>query len=220
MAMSDTPLVMGSQPAPEHRADPKHVDWVAAALALVTSLSLVSAVWLRYGPGADRVRESEHPGLGSMPPALVVNDAESGEIRVVPLGGQSGRVVWVTFWSASLPTASADLAALEPAWARLRSRSRFTMTVAAVESDRPELVRAARDAARTSLPIVVARPATRHAFGAEGSNLPLHVLIDENGRVAAVAHGRADSSLSRLADQAEHRLDDLEPLGRTRFAWR
>jgi hypothetical protein len=48
--------------------------------------------------------------------------------------------------------------------------------------------------------------------------LPLHVLIDESGCVAAVAHGRDNSSLSRLADQAERWLDDMEPLGRTRFA--
>lgn len=200
--------------------DPPLDDRIAALLALVTSVALVSVLWFRYGPGAGRSAEADHPGPGTRVPALVLADAETGAPRVVSLGGPVGRVVWVTFWSASAPDAGADLEALEPVWARLRSRSRFTMVVAAVESDRPEVVRAARDAARTTIPVAVAPPATRRAFGAEGRGLPIHVLIDEEGRVVALARDRDEASLERLTNQAERRLDDLEPLGRSRFAAR
>ena len=49
-------------------------------------------------------------------------------------------------------------------------------------------------------------------------SLPLHLLIDESGRIAALARGGDDAMLTRLADQAERWLDELEPLGRTWFA--
>jgi len=195
------------------------IDWVSAAMALVTSVAIVWAFWLRFAPGnAPRV---EPPAVGSSPPALRLLDRETSRPISPGLIGPRGRVVWLTFWSAATASGRADLPGLESVWARLKARPRFVMAAAAVESDRPEAVRSALAGVKATLPVYLAPPETRRAFGAEAvANLPLHLLIDESGKVGAIAHGGGDATLSRLADQAERWLDELEPLGRTRFARR
>jgi hypothetical protein len=57
-------------------------------------------------------------------------------------------------------------------------------------------------------------------FGAEKADPPLNVLIDAEGQVIAIARGAGDATLERLVDQAKRQLDELDPLGNTRFAHR
>jgi hypothetical protein len=179
-------------------------------MATVTVAALAWVVWLRLGPP----KFGEPPAVGSVAPPLRLLDVETGEPLV--LLGLRGKVVWVVFWSADSPSARGDLARLDRAYRRLRGFSRFMMMAAAVEATEPDRVDAVLAAAKGTPPVYLASPETRRAFGA--GELPLHVLIDEEGLVAAVATGMSPDVLSRLGDQAERRLDDLEPLGRARFA--
>ena len=84
------------------------------------------------------------------------------------------------------------------------------MAAVAVESDRPEQVRAARSETRATVPVYLAPPETSRSFGAVGAGLPLHILIDDRGRVAAVVRGRGRAILDRLARQAEGLLDAFD----------
>lgn len=180
-------------------------------MALVTTVALAWGAWLRFGPPPP----AEPPGIGGTPPPLGLLDANTEEPLV--LLGLKGRVVWLTFWTAGSP---ADLGTLDRVWARFRLRNRFTMVAAAVDSAAPGRVRAVVDHARSGLPVYLATPQTCRAFGALPPNLPLHVLIDETGRVGAVAQGSSRELLDRLQGQAERWLDELEPIGKTRFAMR
>ncbi len=193
---------------------PRGFDKVSAAMALVTAVAIVWAGWLRFGPAPP----TEPPAVGTPAPALRLLDPATSEPLV--LLGLRDKVVWVTFWSAGPPTGRTDLAELEAVWARFGSHPRFAMAALAVESDRPELLRAAAEAANATLPTYLAAPETRRSFGAGPRHLPLHVLIDPTGRVGAVAQGRGPAALTRLADQAGRWLDELGPSGKARFARR
>lgn len=189
-------------------------DKVSALMALVASVALAWAAWLRFGPGP----EAAPPPLGTPAPALRLRDPATAEPLV--LLGLHGRVVWLTFWSAGPPSGPTDLADLEAVWTRLKSRPRFAMAALAADPGRPELLRAAVAATKATLPAYPASPETVRSYGATPAHLPLHVLIDADGRVGAVAQGRGPATLARLAAQATRWLDELEPLGKTRFAAR
>jgi hypothetical protein len=132
--------------------------------------------------------------------------------------GLRGKVVWLTFWSARSPSAQADLRALDAIRTRLVSRPRFTLLAAAIDADRPAEVRAAVAAARVSLPVYLASPQTRRAYGV--ARTPLHLLLGPDGRVLAAAQGSQPATLARLQKRAEEALDRLEPPTRQRFALR
>lgn len=207
----------GPNPPPLPSRDPRSVDWVSAGMAAVTSFALVSAgwVWLNH----QRRGEGEPPAVGKRSPALRLLDAGTSAPLPPGLVGPRGKVVWVTFWSAGGDEGRAELNGLDAVWRQLRSRSRFAMAVAAVEADRPELVRKVLDASGATVPVYLATSETLRAFGAgPGSTLPLHVLLDEDGNVATLARGGGEAQLERLATMAERWLDELEPLGRSRFA--
>jgi len=178
-------------------------------MALVTGVALAWAAWVRFGAMA----EPESPTPGTFPPALRLLDAADGE-PVVPL--TRGKVVWLTFWSAASPTATADLARLERARSRLKGRRGFLPICAAVDADTAERLRAAATLAGEGLPVFAATPETRRAFGV--GTPPLHILIGADGRIVAVARGWAEATLLRISRQAEAAVDDREPAGRARFA--
>ncbi|HEX8202362.1 MAG TPA: hypothetical protein VF590_17930 [Isosphaeraceae bacterium] len=188
----------------------RRLDALAAAMAVVTLGALAAAAWLRFGPAP----AASTPAVGAVAPPLRLLDPDSGE--PVVLLGLRGRVVWVTFWAARSPSGPAVLKALDGIWGRSRARSRFTMVAAAVDADDPAPVRAAVSEAGVDVPVFLASPETRRAFGA-GDGV-LHVVIDEVGRVTAIASGMAEETLSRLSDLVGRRLDDLEPFGGRRFA--
>lgn len=178
-------------------------------MALVAGVAVAWTVWIRFGSDAD----VEPPRVGAAFPPLRLLDANTAQ--PVVLFGLRGRVVWVTFWSASSPS---GLAELDRVWDRLGSRRGFSMVAAAVDAPSAGRIRTLVDRAKTSLPVYLAAPETRRAFGVTARNVPLHLLIDESGQVGAVAQGASRDTFARLVAQAERWLDEMEPLGKTRFA--
>ena len=91
---------------------------------------------------------------------------------------------------------------------------------AAARRGKPDRVRAVIAESGVDLPVYLASPESLRRFAAENADPPLHVLIDAEGQVIAIARGAGQATLERLADQAKHRLDELDPMGNTRFAFR
>lgn len=191
---------------------PRRIDWMSAAMGLATSLALAGAAWLRLAPPP----LPEPPVVGAPAPPLRLLDPATSEPLI--LFGLKGKVVWLTFWSAEGRSARADLAALDKVWARLKARPKFAMAAVAIDAETPDRVRAALAATKVNLPVYLAPAETRRKFGATGPRVPFHILIDESGHVGAIARGDTPGILDRLAHQAEKWLDELEPLGPTRFA--
>ncbi len=187
-------------------------DKVSALMALVATVILAWAGWLRFGPPP----APETPAVGAPAPALKLLDPATREPLV--LLGLRGKVVWVTLFSTDRTPGASDLAALERVWKRFRTRPRFAMAALAVEADRPDRLHEAVARSGATLPTYLATPETSRAFGVDPTHLPLHVLIDPTGRVAAVALGGGASTLGRLAGQAERCLIEVEPSAKTRFA--
>ena len=44
------------------------------------------------------------------------------------------------------------------------------------------------------------------------------LLIDAQGRIAALARGEGQETINRLAAQVQSWLEEMDPLGKTRFA--
>ncbi len=107
----------------------------------------------------------------------------------------------------------ASLSKLEGVWKRLKSHRRFTMATAAINSDQPvgcvELAMTHRSASRCVFTT---------CFGAELADPPLHLLVDGEGRIAALVRGAGQDAINRIAAQVQRWLEEMEPLGNTRFA--
>jgi hypothetical protein len=198
-----------SEPYPKRR-----IDAMSGVMMLVTFAALAGAAWLRFGRSSSP--ESSSAAVGAEAPPLRLIDLESSEPIV--LVGLNRKVVWLVFWSAAAPSGRACLPELESASRRLRMHRQFAMVTAAVEVDDPSAVRAAIRAADFKLPAYLAGPETRQRFRAENADPPLHVLIDVGGRVLAMARGDGRPAIDRIAEEARRRLDELDPLGETRFA--
>jgi hypothetical protein len=190
------------------------VDRVGLALAVLTLAFVAGAAWLRLRPAP----APEPPTVGSPPPPLRLLNLESSEPLF--LLGLKGKVVWVVFWSAGSESGKALLPRLEVAWTRLRTNRRFSLVAGAVDFDQPGRVREALGAARAGLPAYLVPPETRHRFGVGTADPPLHLLIDADGKVAALVRGAGADTVRRLANQVRGWLEDLDPLGPTRFAER
>jgi hypothetical protein len=190
----------------------RRIDGVTAIMIVVTAASLLGAVWLRVR----RVPGNEPPAAGDLAPPLRLLDLETSE--PVVLVGLRGKVVWVVFWSAKSARARSSLAALEPAWNSLGSRERFTMIAAAVEIDQPDRVRSVAADSGVKLPVFLASDETRRRFGAQAADPALSVLIDADGRIAALARGTNEQTIDRITKQARRLLDELEPINDARFA--
>ena len=183
-------------------------------MAIATALALGWFVWNRLEPSA----QPDPPKVGAVPPRLRLVDPETGEPLV--LFGLRGKVVWITFWSMDAGPSRTLLDELGKAETRLHARGRFSMIAVAAEPDRAQAVRAAARAAKGSVPVYLATPETLRAYGVAPGQLPLHLLIDDDGRVGVIAQGADPNTISRLAHQAEAWLDALEPFGGARFAGR
>jgi hypothetical protein len=195
---------------PAAAASPRKFDWPSAVMALVAAVALAWAAWLRFGPGPPPAP----PSIGTTAPPLRLLDLQ--QAQPIVLAGLRGRVAWVVFWSASTPSAQHDLRALEAAWQRLKSWRQFALVAAATEANDPAHVREALTQAAATLPVYLASPETARAFGAGGQ--ALHVLLDEDGRIVAIARGCDAATIDRLIRQAEMRLELIEPKPRGRFA--
>ncbi len=198
-----------SEPYPKRR-----VDAMSGLMILVTLAALIGAAWMRFGRSSSP--ELAAVSVGAEAPPLRLIDPETSEPIV--LLGLDQKVVWVVFWSAASPSGRACLPELEAASRRLRLHRRFALVPAAVEVDDPASVRAAIRAADFKPPAYLAAPETRRRFHAENADPPLHVLIDVGGRVLAMARGDGPTAIRRIAERASRRLDELDPLGGTRFA--
>ena len=64
------------------------------------------------------------------------------------------------------------------------------MVTAAINSDQPERVRAALAEIHVTVPAYLAGPETLRRFGAELADPPLHLLVDGEGRIAALVRAR------------------------------
>jgi hypothetical protein len=171
--------------------------------------SLIGAAWLQ----TRRSPENRPPTVGKMAPPLRLLDVETGEPIV--LVGLRGKVVWVIFWSADAPSEKSGLASLEPAWKSLKTE-RFTMVAAALESDHPDRVRKAVAQCGVGVPVFLASPESRRRFAV--AETPLHVLIDSDGYIAALARGTNAQTIDRITKQAERLLEEMGPTEETRFA--
>jgi hypothetical protein len=198
-----------SEPYPKRRVEP-----VSGLMLLVTVAALAGAAWLRFGRSSPSERSTVVVGAEAPPLRLI--DLETSEPIV--LAGLNRKVVWVVFWSAATPSGRACLPELEAASRRLRMHRQFAMVTAAAEVDDPSAVRAAIKAVDFPFPAYLAGPETRRRFRAENADPPLHVLIDVGGRVLAMARGDGQPAIGRIAEEARRRLDELDPLGETRFA--
>ncbi len=190
----------------------RRFDRASVLLALGTLLIVGWTAWLRFGPPPGL----EPLAVGSALPPLGLRNLETAEPLV--LLGLKGKVVWIVFWTASSSSSQASLSRLERVWRRLGPHRRFSLVTAAVDWEQPERVRTALAEAHETVPAYLASPETRQRFGAEQADPPLHLLIDAQGRVAALARGGAQETIDRLAAQVQGWLEDLDPLGSTRFA--
>lgn len=169
-------------------------------MALVTVAALAGTAWLRLRPRP----MADPPAVGQLAPLLKLTPIDAPPVG--PLGAP-GKVVWLAFWSArSDPN---GLAPLVPVWGRLKDHPRFALLAVAVDGD-------PRASGRPALPTYLADAATVRAFGV--ARPPLHVLLDEEGRVAALAHDSSPATLGRLRRRAEDLLREIEPLGKERLA--
>jgi hypothetical protein len=190
----------------------RRIDGVTALMVVVTAVSLLGAAWLR----ARRSPADEPPAVGALAPPLRLLDLETSE--PVVLVGLRGKVVWVVFWSADSSRAKSNLTAIESAWSSLKSRARFTMVPAAVETDHPDRVRAVTAESGVTLPVYLASAETRRRFGADEAEPPLNLLIDADGHIATIARGVSEQTIDRITSQARKLLDELGPSDDTRFA--
>jgi hypothetical protein len=194
-------------PPRRRRPDP-----VTAIMMAVTATALLAAIWLK----TRGMPENEPPRVGALAPPLRLLDMETSE--PLALVGQRGKVVWVVFWSATSPSPSSSLAAIEQASVPLRARRRFAVVAAAVETDQSARVRAAVAESRSKLPVYLASAETLARYGVGVGAPPLHILIDADGRIASIARESGPQTVERIADDAKRLLEELDPLGDTRFA--
>lgn len=190
------------------------IDWLSALMATATVAALLGAAWLRSGSFNSQPSLS----VGDHVPVLQLVDLDSSE--PILMAGLKGKVVWIVFWSAEGPAASSRLAAIARASKGLRAHRRFSLVTAAAPAGEPERVRAVIAESGVDLPVYLASPDSLRRFAVENAEPPLNVLIDPEGQVIAIARGAGDATLDRLADQAKRRLDELDPMGNTRFAHR
>ncbi len=201
-----------SHPREIDESPARRLDRVSVLLALVTFVLVCWTAWLRFGPAS----RPEPPAVGQALPPLRLVDLETAEPRV--LLGAKGKVSWVVFWSAGSASGRTGLAQLEGVWKRLKPHRRFTMVTAAVNSDQPERVRAALAEIHAAVPAYLAGPETLQRFGAELGDPPLHLLVDGDGRIAALVRGAGQDTINRLESQVQRWLEEIDPLGNTWFA--
>jgi hypothetical protein len=92
------------------------------------------------------------------------------------------------------------------------------MVVAAADTNQPAPVRAAVAECRVKLPVYLASAETVLRYDVSVLATPLHVLIDPDGRIAAIARETGPQTIERIAGQAARLLDEMGPQDDTRFA--
>ena len=200
MMHSETSHPQEIDESPSHR-----LDRVSVLLALVTLVLVGWTAWLRFGPAS----RPEPPAVG-----LAASASASGPRDREPLVllGAKGKVTWIVFWSAGSPSGRASLSKLEGVWS-LKSHRRFTMVTAAINSDQPERVRGpGRDPCdRAGLP---PGPELRRLCRTRRPSAP----SSRRRRGSIAARSAGQDAINRLAAQVQSWLEEMDPLGKTRFA--
>lgn len=186
-------------------------DWLSLGMAAVITAALSWTLWLRIGPGS----WPDPPSPGDRAPLLMLKPIDGGE--PVVLAGTRGKIVWLVFWSASRGDAGSVLLELAQIQRRFAASQHFQLLAVAIDED---LARARALLKQANLPaevgVYLAPARTRRAFGAW--DLPMHIVIDEQGMVAAVLGGKESGDPRRLGDRVQEWLKPLDPLGGNRFA--
>lgn len=204
------PLELQGAPYPKRRVDP-----VPGLMLLATLAALGGAGWLRLG-GSPTTQVPATAAVGAeAPPLRLIDPATSEPVAMV---GLHDRVAWVVFWSAGAISGRDCLREMESSTRDLRRHARFAIVAAAVEADRGALARSEARDAGFPRPVYLAGPETCRRFRADSADPPVHVLIDDRGRILAMARGADDGTIARIAEIARRRLDELEPAGETRLA--
>ncbi len=194
------------------KARARRFDRVSVVLAILTVLFVGWTAWLRFRP----TPRPATLAVGAALPPLKLIELETAQPLL--LLGTKGNVTWIIFWSASSATGKECMENLEPVWKRLKAHRRFSMMTAAVFTDPPEQVKAALQGVHATIPGYRAGAEVLRRFGIDSAEPPLQVLVDGDGRIAALVRGGSAETIHRLATQAEHWLDEMDPLGPTRFA--
>jgi hypothetical protein len=203
--------------APTDKPARRRIDVISAMMSAITVASILGIAWLRYGPTSSSERASAADlAMDTEAPPLRLLDMKTSEPLV--MFGLSDRVVWVVFWSADSPSGRECLLELEPAWKRLRAHRRFALVTAAVEAGDAARVREVVESTSVDLPVYLASPETQQRYHVQSGDPPLHVVIDAGGRVIAMARHAGRPTIDRIAEQVRRRLDELDPIGETRFA--
>jgi hypothetical protein len=92
------------------------------------------------------------------------------------------------------------------------------MVTAAANPDQPQRVRAALAEIHAAVPAYIAGPDTLRRFGAELADPPLHLLVDGDGRIAALVQSASQDTIGRLEAQVQRWLEEIDPAGSTLFA--
>ncbi len=204
---TESPLTQNDANSPSRR-----IDWLSVLLAAVTLVLVGGTAWLRFGPPS----RPEPLAVGQSLPPLRLQDLETAEPRLVL--GSKGKVTWIVFWSADSPSGSSALANFESAWKRLKLHGRLTMVSAAINSEQPERVRSTLAEVHATVPSYIAGRETLKRFGVGLADPPLHLLVDGEGKIAALVRGGSQEIINRLASQVLRWLEEIDPLGSTRFA--
>jgi hypothetical protein len=191
---------------------PRRLDRVSVVLASVTLLLVAWTTWLRFGPAPP----PDPPAVGQVLPPLRLLDIETAEPLV--LLGARGNITWIVFWSAGSQSGRAGLTKLEAVWKRLKSHRRFKMVTAAANPGQPQRVRAALAEIHAAVPAYIAGSETLRRFGVELADPPLHLLVDGDGRIAALVQSASQDTISRLAVQVQRWLEEIDPSGNALFA--
>ncbi len=190
-----------SQESPKNGFDP-----VSAVMAVATTAIIMIVAWRAFGP----TPLPPPPSVGMHIPALRLRDPTTREPQFWMAA--RGRVTWLSFLTLKHPNGPTDLIELNRIWRKFRTRESFSsLAILCDDGPVPDV---------PQMPLASATDATRREFlRPETDAAMLHYLIDEEGKIVAIARGTG-AALDRLIMLAEERLKFLEPVDRSKFAFR
>lgn len=197
---------------PFARPTRRRPDLLTVLMTACTGLFLFASLWLRLGPEPRK----NPPRVGTPSPRIELTDLE-GRKKVV-FTGFDGKIVWLTFWPSFADRAGLDLESLERIWKRYEGHRNFTMIVASTEVVDIEGVQPTVRVQGETLPMYRAASKTCDDFGVVRPSLPVHFVIDSDGRILASSREIQGDPLPELEKVVRSRLDELDPGGRVRFA--
>jgi hypothetical protein len=192
-----------------HRTAPKRgPDLVNALLVMVTIIFLIGSCWIRFGTSTNR------PSLavGDLAPSLHLRDLNGEPLIVL---GLWGKVVWLTFWSATSREGLIVVDRLDQIWRGLDKEGGFASFSLVIDDVEPEIVRDLIATRSLRLPAYLASAETCRDYGAAAGDLPLHVVINDDGRILAITRG---SDLEEIEEMVKARLRVLHSAGGALFA--